>query len=160
MFEHVGPAHFRSFHAKCRSLLADDGVMLLHTIGRIGPPRPTDAWTTKYIFPGGYIPTLSEIARAAEGAHLICSDVETLRLHYAFTLEHWLRRTQAHKAEIEAMYDARFYRMWEFYLAGSATGFTNGQMVNYQLQYVRNRRALPITRDYMIEAERALQAAE
>jgi cyclopropane-fatty-acyl-phospholipid synthase len=158
MFEHVGPAHFRNFHGKCRSLLADDGVMLLHTIGRIGPPRPTDAWTTKYIFPGGYVPTLSEIARAAEGAHLICSDVETLRLHYAFTLEHWLRRAQAHKAEIEAMYDARFYRMWEFYLAGSATGFTNGQMVNYQLQYVRNRRALPITRDYMSEAERALKS--
>jgi len=132
--------------------------MLLHTIGRMGKPRPTDAWTTKYIFPGGYIPSLSEIARAAEQTRLICSDVETLRLHYGYTLEHWLRRTQAHKAEIEAMYDARFYRMWEFYLAGSATGFFNGQMVNYQLQYVRNRRALPLTRDYMIEAERTLLA--
>jgi cyclopropane-fatty-acyl-phospholipid synthase len=160
MFEHVGPAHFRSFLAKCRSLLADDGVMLLHTIGRIGTPRTTDAWTTKYIFPGGYIPSLSEIARGAEGAHLICSDVETLRLHYGYTLEHWLRRAQAHKAEIETMYDARFYRMWEFYLAGSATGFFNGHMVNYQLQYVRDRRALPITRDYMIEAERGLKAPE
>ncbi len=156
MFEHVGPAHFRSFFAKCRSLLVDDGVMLLHTIGRIGVPRPTDAWTTKYIFPGGYVPSLSEIGRAAEQAHIICSDVETLRLHYAYTLEHWLRRTQAHKAEIEAMYDERFYRMWEFYLAGSATGFTFGQMVNYQLQYIRDRHALPITRDYMVEAERKL----
>jgi cyclopropane-fatty-acyl-phospholipid synthase len=158
MFEHVGPAHFRHFFAKCRSLLAEDGVMLLHTIGRIGKPRPTDAWTTKYIFPGGYIPSLSEIARSAEQTRMICSDVETLRLHYGYTLEHWLRRTQANKAEIEAMYDPRFYRMWEFYLAGSATGFFNGQMVNYQLQYVRERRSLPLTRDYMIEAERALLA--
>jgi cyclopropane-fatty-acyl-phospholipid synthase len=156
MFEHVGPAHYRHFMAKCRALLADDGVMLLHTIGRVGPPRPTDAWTTKYIFPGGYIPSLSEIARAAEQTRMICSDVETLRLHYGYTLEHWLRRAQAHRAEIEAMYDARFFRMWEFYLAGSATGFTHSQMINYQLQYVRNRHALPITRDYMIEAERGL----
>jgi cyclopropane-fatty-acyl-phospholipid synthase len=157
MFEHVGPAHFRTYLAKARSLLAEDGVMLLHTIGRIGRRRPTDAWTTKYIFPGGYIPTLSQIAEAAELARMVTSDVETLRFHYAYTLEHWLRRTQAHKAEIEAMYDARFYRMWEFYLAGSATGFTNGQMVNYQVQYVRQRSALPLTRDYMIEAEQVLR---
>ena len=159
MFEHVGPAHFRTFLAKCRALLVPEGVMLLHTIGRIGTRRPTDKWTTKYIFPGGYVPTLSEIAEAAESARLITSDVETLRLHYAYTLEHWLRRTQAHKAEIEAMYDARFFRMWEFYLAGSLTGFTNGQTVNYQLQYVRERRALPITRDYMADAEKALSGS-
>jgi cyclopropane-fatty-acyl-phospholipid synthase len=157
MFEHVGPGHFRSFFAKCRALLADDGVMLLHTIGRLGKRRPTDAWTVKYIFPGGYIPTLSEMAEATEAVRLITTDVETLRHHYGHTLEHWLRRTQAARAEIEAMYDARFYRMWEFYLAGSATGFFNGQMVNYQLQYVRDRTALPITRDYIAEAERALQ---
>jgi len=159
MFEHVGPAHFRPFLAKCRALLVPDGVMLLHTIGRMGLRRPTDPWTTKYIFPGGYIPTLSEMAEAAESARMITTDVETLRLHYGYTLEHWLRRTQAHRAEIEAMYDARFYRMWEFYLAGSSTGFFNGQMVNYQVQYVRDRYALPITRDYMGEAERALTAA-
>jgi len=158
MYEHVGPAHYRTFAAKCRSLLADDGVMLLHTIGRIGPPRPTDTWTTKYIFPGGYIPSLSEMARAAESVRLIISDVETLRLHYGYTLEHWLRRTQAHKAEIVQMYDERFYRMWEFYLAGSLTGFTNGQMVNYQVQYIRDRAALPITRDYMFEAEAKLRS--
>jgi cyclopropane-fatty-acyl-phospholipid synthase len=157
MFEHVGPGHFRQFFAKCRALLADDGVMLLHTIGRMGTRRPTDPWTVKYIFPGGYIPTLSEIAEATESVRLITTDVETLRHHYGHTLEEWLRRTQAAKAEIEAMYDSRFYRMWEFYLAGSATGFFNGQMVNYQLQYVRDRDALPITRDYMIAAERALQ---
>jgi len=157
MYEHVGPAHFRTYIAKCRSLLAEDGVMLLHTIGRIGTRRTTDTWTTKYIFPGGYIPTLSEISEAAESARMITSDVETLRLHYGYTLEHWLRRTQAHKAEIEAMYDARFYRMWEFYLAGSMTGFFNSAMVNYQVQYVRDRYALPITRDYMFEAEAKLK---
>ena len=157
MYEHVGPAHFRTYIAKCRSLLAEDGVMLLHTIGRLGTPRPTDTWTTKYIFPGGYIPSLSEIARASETARMITSDVETLRLHYAYTLEHWLRRTQAHEAEIVEMYDARFYRMWEFYLAGSLTGFTNSQMVNFQVQYVRDRYALPITRDYMSEAEAKLK---
>jgi len=132
--------------------------MLLHTIGRIGPPRPTDTWTTKYIFPGGYIPSLSEIARAAESVRLITADVETLRLHYGYTLEHWLRRTQAHKADIVKMYDERFYRMWEFYLAGSLTGFINGQMVNYQVQYIRDRNALPITRDYMFEGEAKLRS--
>jgi len=157
MYEHVGPSHFRTFAAKCRSLLTDDGVMLLHTIGRIGPSRPTDTWTTKYIFPGGYIPSLSEMARAAEATRLVQTDVETLRMHYGYTLLHWLRRTQAHKAEIVAMYDDRFYRMWEFYLAGSATGFFNGQMVNYQVQYVRDRTALPLTRDYMFEAEARLR---
>ena len=160
MFEHVGPAFYRTFFAKCRSLLADEGVMLLHTIGRLGVRRPTDAWTTKYIFPGGYIPTLSEIAEATEAVRLITSDVETLRLHYGYTLEHWLRRTQANRARIEALYDARFYRMWEFYLAGAATGFTNGQMVNYQLQYIRERRALPITRDYIGAAEQALRGRQ
>jgi len=157
MYEHVGPAHYRTFAAKCRSLLTDDGVMLLHTIGRIGPPRPTDTWTTKYIFPGGYIPSMSEIARAAEAVRLVQTDVETLRLHYGYTLLHWLRRTQANKADIVAMYDERFFRMWEFYLAGSATGFFNGQMVNYQVQYVRDRTALPLTRDYMFEAEAKLR---
>jgi cyclopropane-fatty-acyl-phospholipid synthase len=157
MYEHVGPMHYRTFAAKCRSLLTHDGVMLLHTIGRIGPPRPTDTWTTKYIFPGGYIPSLSEIATAAESTRLVIADVETLRLHYGYTLEHWLRRTQAHKADIVAMYDERFYRMWEFYLAGSETGFINGQMVNYQVQYIRDRTALPITRDYMFEAEAGLK---
>jgi len=157
MYEHVGPAHYRTFAAKCRSLLAEDGVMLLHTIGRIGPPRPTDTWTPKYIFPGGYIPSMSEIAHAAEAVRLVQTDVETLRMHYGYTLLHWLRRTQANKDAIVAMYDERFYRMWEFYLAGSATGFFNGQMVNYQVQYVRDRTALPLTRDYMFEAEAELR---
>jgi cyclopropane-fatty-acyl-phospholipid synthase len=156
MYEHVGPGHFGAFAAKCRSLLTEQGVMLLHTIGRIGPRRSTDAWVTRYIFPGGYIPALSEIALAAEQERLIATDVEVLRLHYAYTLEHWLRRTRAAKAEIVALYDERFYRMWDYYLSGAVTAFTNGELVNFQIQYVRDRRALPITRDYMVEAEKAL----
>ena len=153
MFEHVGPPHYRAFFRKCRSLLADDGVMLLHTIGRMGPPGTTDRWIQKYIFPGGYNPALSEIVGASERVRLIASDVETLRLHYGYTTEHWYRRVTEKRAEIEALYDERFFRMWQFYLAGAAVTFRHGGMVNYQVQYIRNRRALPITRDYMAEAE-------
>lgn len=156
MFEHVGPPHYRTFFAKCRNLLADDGVMLLHTIGRMGGPGTTDAWTSKYIFPGGYIPALSEVVRASETARLIVSDVETLRLHYAYTLQHWYDRTVEKRAEIEALYDARFYRMWQFYLAGALTSFESGGMCNYQFQYIRDRHALPITRDYMAATEAKL----
>jgi cyclopropane-fatty-acyl-phospholipid synthase len=157
MFEHVGPPHYRSYFRQCRNLLAQDGVMLLHTIGRMGGPGTTDAWTAKYIFPGGYIPALSEIVPASESARLIASDIETLRLHYALTIQHWYDRTVAHRAEIEALYDARFYRMWQFYLAGALTAFEGGGMCNYQIQYVRDRRALPITRDYMMDVEARLR---
>ncbi|WP_375390855.1 class I SAM-dependent methyltransferase [uncultured Sphingomonas sp.] len=157
MFEHVGPAHYRTFFRKCRELLAEDGVMLLHTIGRMGAPGVTDAWTAKYVFPGGYNPALSEIARAYEGLRLFPTDIEVLRLHYAKTLKHWYARTVAARAEIEALYDARFYRMWTFYLAGAAMAFEHGGLVNYQLQLAKSRTALPITRDYMAEAERALR---
>ncbi|MFW2828816.1 class I SAM-dependent methyltransferase [Sphingomonas sp. ID0503] len=156
MFEHVGPAHYETFFAKCRSLLAEDGAMLLHTIGRIGTPGVTDAWTAKYIFPGGYSPSLSEIVTASERAHLIVSDVETLRLHYALTLDEWYARTNAAKAEIVALYDERFFRMWQFYLAGAAAAFKFGDHVNFQLQYIRDRYALPMTRDYMTATEHDL----
>lgn len=157
MFEHVGPPQYRTFFAKCRELLADDGVMLLHTIGRMGQPGTTDAWTTKYIFPGGYNPALSEIISASETARLISADIETLRLHYAHTIEHWYRRVNERQAEIEALYDARFFRMWQFYLAGAMAAFRHGSMCNYQIQYTRRRDALPITRDYMVGAEAALR---
>ena len=157
MFEHVGPPHYRTFFRQCRDLLAEDGVMLLHTIGRMGGPGTTDAFTSKYIFPGGYIPALSEIVSASETVRLIASDVETLRLHYAYTLKHWYDRTLAHRAEIEALYDERFFRMWLFYLAGALVSFEHGSMCNYQVQYIRDRRALPITRDYMTEAEGRLR---
>ncbi|WP_174279150.1 SAM-dependent methyltransferase [Sphingomonas bacterium] len=157
MFEHVGPAHYRAFMTKCRDLLAPDGVMLLHTIGRLGGPGVTDAWTAKWIFPGGYNPALSEIIRAQEGLKLFLTDVEVLRLHYAWTIRHWYDRVQAHRDEIVALYDERFFRMWTFYLAGAAMAFELGGLVNYQLQFARSRDALPVTRDYMIEGERALR---
>ena len=153
MFEHVGPASYETFFGKCRNLLADDGVMLLHTIGRMGSPGVTDSWTAKYIFPGGYSPSLSEIIGASEKASLIATDVETLRLHYAYTLRAWYKRVVAHRAEIEALYDARFFRMWQFYLAGAATSFEGGSMCNFQVQYARRRDTLPITRDYIAVAE-------
>ena len=156
MFEHVGPPQYRTFLAKCRDLLTDDGVMLLHTIGRAGGPGLTDNFTAKYIFPGGYIPALSEIVRANEGLRWYISDVEVLRRHYGYTLKAWYDRTVAAKAQIVALYDERFYRMWTFYLAGAYASFMYGSMVNYQVQFAKNRDALPLTRDYIATAERAL----
>jgi cyclopropane-fatty-acyl-phospholipid synthase len=158
MFEHVGPAHYRAFFQKCRDLLTDDGVMLLHTIGRAGKPGVTDKWTLKYIFPGGYNPALSEIARGYEGLRMFCTDIEVLRLHYAYTLDQWYDRTVAAEDKITALYDADFYRMWIFYLAGASAAFRYGGLVNYQLQFAKNRYALPITRDYLSDAERQLRA--
>ncbi len=157
MFEHVGPPHYRQFFNKVHDLLADDGVALIHTIGRMGGPGTTDAFTQKYIFPGGYIPALSEIVSASEPFRLIATDVETLRLHYALTLRAWYARTLEHQAEIKALYDERFYRMWTFYLAGAATAFEDGGLCNYQLQFARDRHALPITRDYLNTAEAKLR---
>ncbi|CCW18372.1 Cyclopropane-fatty-acyl-phospholipid synthase [Sphingobium indicum BiD32] len=157
MFEHVGTAHYRTFFNKCHDLLTPDGVMLVHTIGRMGGPGITDAFTQKYIFPGGYIPALSEMVAGSEGTRLMVTDVEVLRLHYGLTIRHWYKRAMAHRADIIALYDERFFRLWTFYLAGAATVFEHGGMVNYQVQYARDRRTLPITRDYMQEAEAALQ---
>jgi len=131
-------------------------VMLLHTIGRMSGPGSTDAFTRKHIFPGGYIPALSETLAASEKVRLMATDVENLRLHYALTLREWYRRCTAHKDEIVALYEERFYRMWTFYLAGATAAFESGSMCNFQIQFAHNRRTLPITRDYMAEAERAL----
>jgi len=156
MFEHVGVPQYETFFLKCRELLAEDGVMLLHTIGRLGVPGKTDAFTLKYIFPGGYNPALSEIVSASQRAKMIVSDVETLRIHYALTLDRWYDRTVQAKDAIVALYDERFYRMWTFYLAGARAAFLHGNLCNYQIQYIRDRRALPITRDYMAQAEQAL----
>ena len=156
MFEHVGVPQYPEYFLKCRELLAEDGVMLLHTIGRLGVPGKTDAFTLKYIFPGGYNPALSEIVEASQKAKMIVSDVETLRLHYGLTLDRWYDRTMAAKETIVALYDERFFRMWSFYLAGARAAFIHGNLCNFQIQFVRDRRALPITRDYMIEAEKAL----
>ena len=156
MFEHVGPANYRTFLAKVRELLTPTGVALLHTIGRSDGPGFTDEFTSRYIFPGGYIPALSEIVRANDGLHWFISDVEVLRLHYAYTLKAWYDRTVTAKERIVSLYDERFYRMWCYYLSGSYAAFTWGQLVNFQIQFTRDRHALPITRDYMIEEERRL----
>jgi cyclopropane-fatty-acyl-phospholipid synthase len=156
MFEHVGPPQYRAFFAKCRDLLTEDGVMLLHTIGRMGKPGVTDAWTAKHIFPGGYNPALSEIVRGYEGLRMFPTDVEVLRLHYAWTIRHWYERAVAARAAIVAMYDEPFYRMWTFYLSGAAAAFEFGGMCNYQLQLSRARTAVPVTRDYLPAREAGL----
>ena len=153
LIEHLGTPHYPGFFAKARELLTADGIMVSHCCGRMGPPGVTDKWTRKYIFPGGYIPALSETVAASEKSRLIVTDVETLRLHYALTLRQWYARTLAHRGEIVAMMDERFYRMWTFYLAGATAAFESGGMGNYQIQFARSRHALPLTRDYMAEAE-------
>ncbi len=149
MIEHVGAPHFREYFAKTGNLLADDGIMLTHTIGRIDGPGTTDKWTRKYIFPGGYIPALSELVRAMEQTRWEIGDVELLRYHYAHTLSEWYRRTTLHEAEISALYDGRLFRMWQFYLAGAEQSFRHGNLVNFHIQSVKRRSALPMTRSYI-----------
>ena len=159
MFEHVGVNHYRTFFNKCAQLLADDGVMLLHTIGRTSGPSVTNAFIRKYIFPGGYIPALSEILPAIEKAGLIVTDVEVLRLHYAETLKNWRERFMANREKAVEIYDERFARMWEFYLAGSEAAFRWQDMVNFQIQVTKRRDALPVTRDYIAKTEKELAGA-
>lgn len=149
MFEHVGRPNYAAYFDKVADLLAPDGVALIHTIGRAGGKGATDPWTAKYIFPGGYTPALSEMMPHVERAYLWASDIEVWRLHYALTLEHWLKRCRARKAEIVALYDERFYRMWEFYLGGAINAFRFDDHVVYQLQLTRQRDAVPLTRDYL-----------
>ena len=156
MFEHVGRPQFETFFEACANMLVDDGVMLLHTIGRMGRPGTTDAFTRKYIFPGGYIPALSETVAASEKYRLIATDIETLRLHYALTLRAWYDRCLANREAIIALQDERFFRMWTFYLAGATAAFEHGGLCNYQIQHARQRRTLPITRDYLRDGEHQL----
>ncbi len=156
MFEHVGVPQFDTFFRAVTNLMTDEGVMLLHTIGRMGKPSSTDAFTRKYIFPGGYIPALSETLAASEKVKLIASDVENLRLHYAKTLRQWYARVRAVREDVIAQYDEKFYRMWIFYLSGATAAFESGGMCNYQIQYIRGRHNVPITRGYMGDAEKAL----
>jgi len=156
MFEHVGSKHYLEFFRKIRDLLTDDGVMLLHAIGRMEPPGTTNPWLRKYIFPGGYTPALSEVMRAIEDVGLWVTDVEILRLHYAKTLREWNRRFQDNRDRIRQLYDERFCRMWEFYLQGCEVAFKNlGQMV-FQIQLAKRQDAAPLTREYMFEDERRL----
>jgi cyclopropane-fatty-acyl-phospholipid synthase len=156
MFEHVGVPYYEAFFAKIRDLLKDDGVAVLHTIGRSDGPAATNPWIAKYIFPGGYTPSLSEVLPVIERSGLMVADIEILRLHYAETLKEWRRRFNANRAEIAAIYDERFCRMWEFYLAGAEMGFRREGLVNFQIQLVKRVETLPITRDYMYDRERSM----
>ena len=159
MFEHVGAPYYDQFFAKVRDLLDDDGVMLLHSIGRSDGPGSTNAWIAKYIFPGGYVPALSEMMAAIERSGLIVTDVEVLRLHYAQTLREWSKRFQANRAVAAQIYDERFCRMWEFYLAGAEMAFRHDGQVVFQVQLAKKVGALPLTRDYMLEDERTMRFA-
>jgi cyclopropane-fatty-acyl-phospholipid synthase len=160
MFEHVGIANFDEYFVHASRLLKDDGVMVLHTIGRSSPPGVTNPWIEKYIFPGGYIPAMSEVFASIERAGLYVTDTEVLRLHYADTLKLWRQRFNARRQEARALYDERFCRMWEFYLAGSETSFrVDGHMV-FQIQLAKRQDVVPMTRDYIGQAEAALRLRE
>jgi len=153
MFEHVGVNHYPAFFATVRKLLADDGVCVLHSIGRMSGPSTTCAWLRKYIFPGGYSPALSEVLPAAEDSGLWVTDIEVMRLHYADTLRAWRRRFEAHRGSIAELRDERFCRMWEFYLALSEAAFRHGDHFVFQIQLARRRGTVPLTRDYITEWE-------
>jgi cyclopropane-fatty-acyl-phospholipid synthase len=150
MLEHVGAPNFQTYFDTVRRLLAEDGVAVIHAIGRMSGPGATNAFTQKYIFPGGYIPGLSEIVSAVEKSGLWITDIEILRVHYAETLKHWRLRFMA-DPDIPAMFDARFRRMWEFYLASAELGFRYGGHMIFQIQLTRKIDALPVTRDYMLD---------
>jgi len=156
MFEQVGVPHFLEFFTKVSDLMADDGCMLLHSIGRKGGPGSTARWIRKYIFPGGYSPALSETLAEIEKSGLWVTDIEILRLHYAETLLAWDKNFQEKRAEVAGMFDERFCRMWEFYLIVSEYSFRYSKNMNFQIQLAKNVNALPMTRDYMIDTERKL----
>lgn len=160
MFEHVGLASYDEFFGKVRDLLTDDGVMLLHYIGQTGRPSHTNPWILKYIFPGGYIPSLSEVLPAIERQGLIVTGLETLRLHYAETLRHWWQNFLARRDEAVALYDERFARMWEFYLASSETGFCHQGLVIHQIQITKRQEAVPLIGNYIEAAEAVLRQQE
>jgi len=160
MFEHVGLGFYETYFRKCAELLADDGVILLHSIGRSEGPSVTNPFIAKYIFPGGYIPALSEVMRAVERAGLLVTDVEILRLHYAETLKAWRERFLAHSEEVERLYDARFARMWEFYLASSEMAFRHQNMMVMQIQLTKVQGVVPPTRNYIGQEEQRLRAIE
>jgi cyclopropane-fatty-acyl-phospholipid synthase len=160
MFEHVGVNHYRAFFEKCATLLKPDGVMLLHSIGRFGPPTATNAFIRKHIFPGGYIPALSEVLPAIEKSGLMVGDIEILRLHYADTLKHWRERFLANRDKAKAIYDERFCRMWEFYLSASEAAFRWQDLMVFQLQLMRRNDTVPVTRGYVEKCEKALAMHE
>jgi cyclopropane-fatty-acyl-phospholipid synthase len=160
MFEHVGVGHYQTFFDKCAEMLKDDGVMVLHSIGRSEGPSVTNPWISKYIFPGGYIPAVSEVMEAIQRSGLLISDLEILRLHYAETLKAWRERFLAHRDEVERIYDQRFVRMWEFYLASSEMAFREQNMMVMQYQLTKRQGVVPMTRDYIGREENRLRGAE
>jgi cyclopropane-fatty-acyl-phospholipid synthase len=160
MFEHVGVGFYEAYFRKCAALLADDGVFLLHSIGRSDGPGITNPWLAKYIFPGGYIPALSEVLPAIERSGLLVTDIEILRLHYADTLKAWRERFLERREETENLYDERFCRMWELYLASSEMAFREEGMMVFQIQMTKRQRVVPITRGYIDRDEARLLALE
>ena len=160
MFEHVGVDFYETYFRRCAELLSDDGIMVLHSIGRSDPPDATNPWISKYIFPGGYIPALSEVIPAIERVGLLVCDVEILRLHYAETLKEWRERFMANRDEAVRLYDERFARMWEFYLASSEMSFRKQNLMNFQLQITKRQGVVPMTRDYITDGEAKLRAIE
>jgi cyclopropane-fatty-acyl-phospholipid synthase len=160
MFEHVGVGSYNRFFRKCSQLLADEGIAVLHSIGRSEGPNVTNPWIAKYIFPGGYIPALSEVLPAIERAGLLVTDIEILRLHYAETLRQWRERFLAHREEAARLYDARFVRMWEFYLAAAEMAFRKQAMMVFQIQITKRQGVVPITRDYIAAEEARLRHLE
>jgi cyclopropane-fatty-acyl-phospholipid synthase len=159
MFEHVGINHYQAFFARLKALLAPDGVALLHSIGRMDGPGSTSPWIRKYIFPGGYVPALSEVLPVVERLRLWVTDIEILRLHYAETLRLWRQRFARSQERVRAIYDERFCRMWEMYLVGSEIAFRRGNYLVFQMQLARAVDAVPLTRDYMFDVERGQSAA-
>ncbi len=159
MFEHVGVNHYKGFFDQLKSLLTSDGIALLHSIGRMDGPGSTHPWIRKYIFPGGYIPALSEVLPAVERSKLWVTDVEILRLHYAETLRAWRRRFEGNRERLRGIYDERFCRMWEMYLVGSEITFRRSTCMVFQMQLARAVDSVPITRDYMLDWERECSAA-
>jgi cyclopropane-fatty-acyl-phospholipid synthase len=160
MLEHVGVDFYETYFTRCADLLTEDGVMVLHSIGRSEGPDATNPWIKKYIFPGGYIPALSEVLPAIEHAGLLVCDIEILRLHYAETLRAWRERFLARREEAVQLYDERFARMWEFYLACSEMSFRKQNMMNFQIQLTRRQGVVPMTRDYIGREEARLGALE
>jgi cyclopropane-fatty-acyl-phospholipid synthase len=160
MFEHVGVDFYETFFRRCAELLTDDGIMMLHAIGRSTGPDVTSPWITKYIFPGGYIPALSEVFPAIEAAGLLVCDIEILRLHYAETLKAWRERFAARREEAVRLYDERFARMWEFYLAASEMSFRKQNLMNFQIQLTKRQGIVPMTRDYVAQEEARLRGLE
>jgi cyclopropane-fatty-acyl-phospholipid synthase len=160
MFEHVGRLNYRKFFNKVNDVLADDGVMVLHSIGQPYPALINNPWIEKYIFPGGYIPSIAEVLPAIEKAGLLVSDIEILPMHYAYTLRQWRERFMANRERVAALYDERFVRMWEFYLAGSEMAFTHENFFIFQIQIVKKRTAVPDNRNYIYEREAELKNFE